>query len=381
MIANYGLVPVALASALACGVLLALPACIKQPLAERLGMSEGRTNLLMAVLNLTLIPLLPLAGVLTDHMGVEHALIAGSLLAALGVSLLALYDSFATAFATVLLIGAATASLLTSTTVLLPMTFCADKPAAALNLGYVFVGLALVLTGLLSGTLLPGIRWRRTLLLVALFCLLPALAAALTSAQLFGNDHLAEQRVLQEPVMWLAGLVCFLYLPLETALSLWATSNLKNLGYAERRAAWLLGGFWAAFLLSRLAMAGILYTSHWHPHKAVWFLFGFGICLAIALGNLAGAASRVSTAWGLLLAGLFCGPIYPTLIGMVIGRFPAEPGTAFGTIQAVGTLGLLLTGPMIAFSVRQTTVPQALRVPLAASLLLAAVALVLGLTS
>ena len=65
--------------------------------------------MLLATLHLSLIPLLPLAGVLTDHWGAEHVLIAGSLLAALGFTMLALRAEFSAAATALLVVGAATA--------------------------------------------------------------------------------------------------------------------------------------------------------------------------------------------------------------------------------------------------------------------------------
>jgi MFS family permease len=383
-----GLVPVAVASALTCGTVLALPGCIRQPLAQRLGLSDARINLLLAGVTLTMIPLLPLAGLLIDHAGMEHVLIAGSLLAALGISLLALNENFATSVATVLLLGVASACLLTGTAVLLPVTFFVGKPAAGMNLGFAVVGLGIVLTPPVCHQLklvadLSGLRWRKSLLLLALFCLLPALVAALTPANLFPNDRHADPQRLplfQDSIFWVAGLACFLYLPLEAALVTWATGNLPGLGYKPRQAAWLLGGFWAAFLLSRVLMALVFDAAPWANAKPAWLLAGLALCLAVGIGNLAGTASHVNIAFGLVLVGCFCGPIYPTLAGFVVGRFPKEPGTAFGTMQSLGALASLLAAPMIAFHARDTTVHRALRLPLVAALLLAAAALVLGLS-
>jgi fucose permease len=309
-------------------------------------------------------------------------LIGGSVLAALALSVLAVRDGSATALTAMLLIGAATASLSAATTLLMKATFFPARPVAALNLGHVFFGVGLVLGPMALGAFLRSLRWRRGLLLLALFYLAPALIAALTPASDFPNDpHGDVQRAFNSPVLWLAGLICFFYLPVELSLVTWATTKLTTLGYSARQATWLMACFWAALLGGRLLMMLLVLHSSLRPGKEAWVLLGLGLAVAVALGNLAGAARRSSIAWGLVLAGFFCGPIYPTLIGSVLGRFHEEPGTAFGATAALGSLGVLLMAPLIASPAQQKTAQHLLRVPLIASLLLAGAALVLGLNS
>jgi hypothetical protein len=41
------------------------------------------------------------------------------------------------------------------------------------------------------------------------------------------------------------------------------------------------------------------------------------------------------------------GPILPSLIGIALHRFPAEMGTAFAAVYALGNLGALVLMPLI----------------------------------
>jgi hypothetical protein len=111
----------------------------------------------------------------------------------------------------------------------------------------------------------------------------------------------------------------------------------------------------------------------------VWLLVGLGLALAIALGNLAGAVGRTSIGLGVLLVGLFCGPIYPTLVGVLVTRHADEPATTFATVQALGALGILTMTPIGAYFGRHSTVQHALGVPLVAGLLLSGAGLVMSL--
>lgn len=380
MIAVYELVPVTVASALAGGAVLTVPAAIRKQLAERLGIGEHRLPMLLVTLHLSLIPLLPLAGVLTDHMGAEHVLIAGSLLAALGFALLALRAEFTSAVAALLVLGAAAACLSSAAAVLMSQTFFPDKPAAGLNLGYVFVGLAAVAGPWAAEALVQRGGWRRSLLLLALGGALPAIIALVTPwPARIAHPASEASGVFGDPILWVGSLVGLLVVPLEAALATWAANNFGTFGFRLRTATSLLAGFWAALLGSRLITALILGSVAWPPGKQAWLLVGLGLGLAIALGNLAGAVGRTSITSGLLFVGLFCGPIYPTLVGLLLTRHADEPGTAFATVQALGALGILTMTPIAAYFGQHASVQHALRVPLLAGLLLSAAGLVISL--
>lgn len=378
------LVPVIVTSAFSCGLVLSLVGSIKLPLAQRLGIDEARVGLLVAAMSLALVPMMLLAGVVIDALGVEWGLILGSLLTALGISLLSVRETFGSALGVIVLIGSAASFLITGTTVLMPAALFPEKPGAAVNLGHVFVGLGSLVTPVLAETLVERLRLRRTLLLLGLLCLIPAVTAALTPAEAFPRYHQGDvSRALQHPVLWLAALVFLCYAPLESTIVTWTTTYLTDLGYGERRAAWLLSGFWLSFLASRGAAAFLELRLEANRHFNLlrlepWLILICALAVAVALGNLAGAAKRSSAVWGLMIVGFFCGPIYPTLVATVFRYFKDEPGTAFGAMYAVGAFGSLLVAPLMGVYVRQTTVQRSWRIPMFIALALTAVALVLG---
>lgn len=384
MSGGYLLVPLTVASALLCGILLALFNSIRAPLAGRLGVGESQVDLLGLLQQATLLLFLPLAGIVVDVLGIEYALVGGSLLAAFAVALLALRSNFTPAGGIAVALGAATAGLAASTTVLMTKAFFAEpaRPAAAVNLGSVFVILGGVAAAPLADLLLSGLRFRRSLLVLALLALAPAFLATLISAEVLlpeGGRSATPLAVVQLPLLWLAGLIMLLYSPVEAAIPRWAASNLISLGYSPGRATGFLVGFWTCFLLSRVAAAFLLNAGLLHGAEP-WAIVILGLLVGVSLGNLAGTGYRQTAALGLLVLGCFCGPIYPTILGTLLGRFPAEAGTTAGCLLAAGTLGSLLIVPLIGYYVRTTSVQYAFRIPLVASLLLAGAALVLGLT-
>ena len=379
----HELVPVTITAAFVFGVVLALLGSVKLPLAARLGMDEARVGGLLSALNLALIPMMLLSGILIDGLGGRVVLIGGSLVTGLAVFSLAMSRTFAGSLYAIMLVGAGGACISTASVKLMPLAFFGEtNPAPSLNLGNVFFGLGALVTPALADLLLRALGFRRAVAVLAVVCLLPALAALLTPAQAFtlpDSDAGDLAGVLENPILWLAGLVFLLYSPLEGALGTWATTYLTQIGYRERRAALLLSGFWLAFLGGRLVVS-YLQQRVLPEHSEAWLILFLAVLGAVVLGNLAGTQNRGSAAWGLLLAGAILGPIFPTLVGILFRNVKvAEQGTAYGAMFAIGATGSLFLAPLFGAYARRRTVRMALRIPTVTALLLAGAALVLAL--
>src|SRR5262249_3347495 len=170
--------------------------------------------------------------------------------------------------------------------------------------------------------------------------------------------------------------------PVEAAVSTWATTLLTNQGYKERKAAWVLSGFWLGFLASRVLTVWLEYKLRdtWAVRFEPWLIVILGLMTAVSLGDLAGTPSKSGAAWGLFAVGFFLGPIFPTLVAIVFQHAKSELGTAFGVLYSCGALGSFLVAPVIGLYARQTTVQRALWIPMVVALAATAAALVLGLT-
>ena len=335
----------------------------------------------MAALNAALIPLTLLAGCLIDTLGVRVMLIVGSLATALAVATLGLKAKEGRAFGSLLLAGLGGAGLGASALVLMPHAFFGvDRLASAsINLGCVFIALGALVTPVLSDVLLRLMEFRRTAAVLAVLCLAPALLAALPEQFAAVPTQTVDWVSLAgDANLWLLGLVFLFYAPLEGCLSVWTTTYLTDLGESQVGAAWVLSAFWAAFLASRLLTAVLL---RWAaaPWGDPWLPVAAGVGAAAVVGNLVGTVNRPSARFSLVLLGFLLGPVFPMLVSLAFRAEPAAPGTAYGVLFAAGSAGGLLMTPLVVRAQR-SDVQTALRIPMVLAVALSAAALVYALT-
>jgi fucose permease len=258
--------------------------------------------------------------------------------------------------------------------------FFPENEAASQNMGNVFFGIGALVAPALTATLLDRLGYARGLMFLAIAALVPALAAALTAREAFVFDgaHGSLGDVLSRPVFWIAAIVFLLYGPLEGSLGFWATRYLTGIGFRERISQLLLTLFWLSFLTARLVTA--LVQKDWarrFPSHG-WIIIVLALAAAVAVGNMAGARTRLSAAIGFLLVGAFLGPIFPSLVAVLFGIFDRERGTAYGAMFSIGAAGSLVLPPVIGIYARRTTLQRAMRIPVILALFLALAALVLA---
>ena len=364
------------------GMILALLGSLKLALAKKLNLGEGRVGFLLSAFNGAVIPLMLLAGILIDLLGVRVVLIFGSLMTAVAVGSLGLRATSERAFGSLLLAALGSAGLGAAAVVLMPRAFFGvDRLASAsINLGCVFMALGALVTPVLWDVLVRLLEFRRAAGVLAVLCLAPALAAA--APEQFPNFAASGAdlgALLTNGDLWLIGLIFLFYAPLEGALSVWATTYLTDLGQGERGAQWVLSMFWGAFLASRLGIALLL---HWasSPYLEAWLLVTAGVLAAAVLGNLVGTGHRSAAGVSLVLLGLTLGPIFPTVVGLTFCIAPTAPGTAYGVVFTMGSIGSLVMAPLVGAKARRTGVQSALFIPMILALALAAIALVAALT-
>jgi fucose permease len=380
---------VTVSAAFVFGMVLALLGSLKLSLSKRLNLGEGRIGVLLSAFNFALMPMMLLTGLLIDRYGVRWVLIGASCMTAVAVVSLGVNPTYRRAFVGVLLAGLGSAGLSTASIVLMPKAFFSMREApAAQNLGNVFFALGALVTPVLTDLLLRTLEFRRCVAIIATLCLVPALLASITdrAALELTPDRAELDRLFVDKALWLAAAVFFLYAPLEAAINVWTTTYLTDLGQSERRAAWVLTGFWAAFLASRLAAALALH--HWPRLGHGWdfvLIVLPALLVAVVLGNLAGTASGAAAGRGTLLLGFLLGPIFPTLVGSLFQQLnDAKPpvygfGTAYGTLFAVGSLGSLVLAPLIGARATRRSVQTALRIPMVIAIGLTLAALVFAL--
>jgi fucose permease len=372
--------PVTILGAFVVGVILVLMGSLRPLLVKRLQTSEAAVEWLISGLNVTLIPVMLLAGLLVDRFGVREVFFLGSILTAAGAFVLAYASSPGRVFGAILLTGAGAACLSNSSSVLMVSAFFPENAAASQNLGNVFFALGALTAPGLASQLMQRLDYRRILNLIAIFCLLPAVVALITQRTEFpSSDNSASAgSVLNEPVLWLSAIVLFIYGPLEDSLNIWAPRYLQTLGFKDRGTTWLLASFWFTFLLSRLASA-LLFKESSSKSFETWYIVLLAIAAGVLLGNLNGARSRLSASLGIILLGLAFGPIFPTLVGVLFDRFTEQRGTAFGAMFALGAIGKLFLPPFIGAYSRRKPVHQTMNLQIVLALIVALAAFVLAL--
>jgi len=369
------LVVTTVSGALVAGLTLGLSGCLTGPLARHLGTSEARARILGAIFQLLLVPMMLVSGLLIDKWGPQAVFVLGTLLTAIGIASLEFTRSTRAIVPVFLALAAAGAGVTTSSVVLMPAAFFPHREVAATNLGYVAFTLGFLLAPGLARLLESHFGFRRSLQVLALICLLPALPAVLAPASVFAlpGPPAGGGNVLADPRLWLAALLALLYQPLERSLSAWAPTYLKELGYPQPSPL-LWGSFWGVFLGARLLVVPFVQTG-----QAPWLLLLLALLAAITLGNLVGAYRPASGALGLLLVGLCFGPLFPTVVGLVLQMFPDQPGTGLGVILSSGAMGSLLFPPLIDIYARKASARMAMRIPLGFALAMMGPALVLAL--
>jgi MFS family permease len=374
---------VTICGAFVVGLILVLLENIRPVLAKRLAVGDGQIDWILSSLNLSFIPMMLFSGMLIDQAGVKLIFLVSSVTTALALFWLSRGETPAAALGAIVLGGAGAAGLSTASTVLMRDAFFGDGyEAASQNLGNVFFAMGALVTPPVAGRLLQTAGYRRGLSVLAIVSLLPALVGALTERSAFSaaGSPGSWRHIFGEPAFWLAGVMLFLYAPLEGSLGTWAARYLSDRGVRQGLVEWLLVGFWLMFLAGRLGAAFLL---QWRGFRSGGAEAGFIVVLAlisgVALGNLAGSRSKLSAALGLLLVGAFFGPIFPTLVGFLLDWFPTARGTAYGGMFAIGATGNLLLLPLIGGYVRKNTVQRAMLIPMVMALALALLGLVLGL--
>lgn len=376
--------PLLLGVVAACALVGAVPALVnalKPRLQHMLGLDSHCVDRLERMkFFLAWVAGMPAAGYLADIWSRHDVLIAGCLAIAGIVSFFAVTESPRWIGAMSFLLGLATSLLVVAAICLAPVAIPAACPAAALNAGFIAVGLGSFTPHLALTRLERWFGLRRALLMLGLCALIPA---GLVFAAVFSQSDnqpaapanaVTASGFFHDPRFWLIAALLLMYYPIESALDIWSEPFLREIGYPEQRGRRMLIGFWLAFLLARLAMWYLL-----RPGNEVLLLWMCALTSAIILGNLVGAYGASSGGIGFWLVGASYGPLLPGFLGLLLEYFPAQSGVAVGVVLAVAGLHDALAQPVMARGTQARSVRVAMRIPLLMTLLMLVPLLVIGL--
>jgi len=362
------------------GMGVALLGSVKVPLARRLRMDEARAGGLVSVFGFTLIPVILTAGFLTDLVGRQVVLVGGSVLLAASLTLLAQTKNYPSALVAVILLSVGWPLLINVGNVLTPLAFPGGL-AYATNLANVFFGLGAFLTPLVVTVLIRWVVFPLALTLLGALCLLPAaLAVGVDFSALAAGaapGAVSDQgmgTLLGDPVLWLCGLAMFFYGPLEASLGAWATTYLGDQGVGETTASGLLSAFWLAYMAARLVTAFSL-----PPGRETSLILVLALACVGVLTGVVRSRSRPLAMALVVGAGAIFGPIFPTLLAVLLGHFsPVLHGRAVGMLFAVGGVGWTAIPLLIGAHARRAGVQRGFWIAVAAAVGLSAVALALA---
>jgi fucose permease len=374
--------PMMVAALLVSGMGVALLGSVKMPLARRLQIDEARVGGLVSLFGFTMIPVIFMAGFLTDHLGQRVVFLSGSLLLAVSLVVLARARTYPLALAAVMLLSSGWSLLINVGNVLTPLAFPGDL-AYATNLANVFFGLGAFLTPLAAAFLVQRTSLPLALYVLGSLALVPpvlALGVDLSGPAVGRSPFEGVGSLLADPVLWLLGLALFFYGPLEASMGAWATTYLGERGVPEITASRLLSGFWLAFMLSRLAAALSLAALGLPPASRATLILVLALtCVGLMLGVV--LSRRQVPAMALVVAaGLAFGPVFPTIMAVLLGHFPdAVHGRAVGLLFAIGGIGWTVIPILIGTYARRAGVQRAFAIAVAAALGLSLIALLLAL--
>ena len=171
------------------------------------------------------------------------------------------------------------------------------------------------------------------------------LAAAAPIAQTAPTSGSAA--LLSSPVFWVFGFAFLFFVPLETSTAGWATTLVLRQtpsdvpdARAKRFAALTLSGFWLGFTGSRLIVSilgatGVLTRVLGGTNEQA-LLVTLGVACAVLMLALVLVRGRAATSATILLAGLACGPVFPTMMAVVLLSVqPDTMGRAVGLLLRV----------------------------------------------
>lgn len=356
------------------GMGTALLGSIKVTLARKLRIDEARIGGLVATFGVTLIPTMLGFGMLSDLIGRQPVTIGGAVIFAASLVLFAQASAYWMAVVAVLLLSAGWAALIN---VVNPLSLPAfgGTEAYAINLGCFIFGIGSFATPLGVAYLVRRLELRGTLLLLSVSGLIMAAVACAASFPMVPPGALGFGALLRDPVMWLCALALFFYMPAEATMAAWATTYLGDKGLREGAASALLSGFWLVYTASRLVAALAI------PKGSETT-----VILALSLVALAGWAAvvlcrgRRLAATLVIAIGVIFGPIYPTLVAVLLKQFDKSlHGRAIGLFFTLGGLGCTAIPMLIGAYARRTSVQRGFLLAAASAAGLCLIALLLKL--
>jgi MFS transporter, FHS family, glucose/mannose:H+ symporter len=371
------------------GLAYALVGGLKLSLVDRLQIDEGKVGRLVGGFGMTFGPTILLCGFLTDAVGRKGVWLAGSVAVAASILILARTRTYHGALVAVVLLGIGWAAQVNVSNVLMRVAVPADRPREQLvwatNFFDFAFGFGAFVTPMVLALILRRFGYSKGLLLLAMLATTPlvlgaaaemhpppAAAQALSASGPIAQTTAASgsAALLSSPVFWVLGFAFLFFVPLETSAAGWATTLVLRQTppdvpepRAKRFAALTLSGFWLGFTGSRLIASilgatGILTRLLGSTNEQA-LLVALGVGCFVLMLALVFVRGRAATSATILLAGLACGPVFPTMMAVVLLSVqPDTMGRAVGFFFFFASVGWTVVPMLIGLVARKTNIQR-----------------------
>jgi len=376
------------------GLAYALVGGLKLALAERLGLDEGKVGRLVGGFGTMFGPTIVLCGFLADAVGRQGVWLAGSAAVAAAIFIFARTRTYRGALIAVVLLGIGWAAQVNVSNVLMRVAVPADQPREALiwatNFFDFAFGFGALATPMILAVTLRRLGYSNGLVVLAVLATVPlalgvladmhpppAAAPAADAASPSGGTA----ALLSSPGFWLLGFAFLFFVPLETSVAGWATTLVQRQipagvppARAARIAAWTLSGFWFGFTGSRLVVSvlgafGVM-TTILGAHNEQALLVAMGLISVVLMLTLAVVRGQAATSATVLLAGVACGPVFPTMMAVVLLSVPPDTmGRAVGFFFFFASVGWTVVPMLIGAVARRTDIQKGFYVAAASAVL------------
>ncbi len=390
------------------GLAYALVGGLKLALAERLQLDEGKVGRLVGGFGTMFGPTIVLCGFLTDAVGRKGVWLAGSLAVAAAILLFARTRTYRGALIAVILLGIGWAAQVNVSNVLMRVAVSPDQPREALiwatNFFDFAFGFGALITPLVLGIALRKLGYSNGLVALAMLATLPIVlgvfaemhppavaSAAAAEPPLGAPPASGTAALLSSPGFWLLGFAFLFFVPLETSVAGWATTLVQRQmppgtpnGQIARTAALTLSGFWFGFTGSRLLVSilgatGVM-TSILGANNEQALLVAMGLVSVALMLVLVIVRGQAATSATILLAGMACGPVFPTMMAVVLLSVPPDTmGRAVGFFFFFASVGWTLIPMLIGAVARRTDIQKGFLIAAASAVLFLTLIVVRGL--
>lgn len=337
------------------GIVMALLGAILPSLAERLRFAVADIGTLFLVMNFAMLLCSLALGLAIDRFGMKPPLSFGPLLVAGALVLIVRAVNFPDLLPAVALLGIGGGAVNgAANTLVADLHEDPQRKSGALNLLGVFFGFGALFLPFTIGALLEKLPLAALLLMASGLCAAAGVFALLLRFPLPKQAHrlpVADMpRFLRSPLVLVFAALLFFESGVEFTLGGFISTYLKgDMAVSSAAiASWILAGYWAALMLSRVALSRIALGTD--PFRILLYS-SLGACLGAALAAVAPSPAVASIA--IWLTGCSLAGIYPAVLGVAGARFGSHSGTVFGILFAIALMGGMIV-PWVSAQIAST---------------------------